>query len=169
MRPFLWHMQVKPFDTGSLTAPQGRFTPKCLRGEHQLPDKSLTRTLGSSQLPISRWQRQPLGEVALLAGNPQILGTRCSHEASGIPLYDPKVWVKVNYGSTMKIIPARPGAKHAFLPDSPSGTNILQTPQLTQHLLPPPAHAPVCVCVCVCEKEREIILANPPPWVRYEQ
>lgn len=75
MQPFLWHMQVKPFDTGTLMAPQGRFTPKCLRGEHQLPDKSLTRTLGSSQLPISRWQWQPLGEVALLAGSPQILGT----------------------------------------------------------------------------------------------
>ena len=67
----------------------------------------------------------------------------------------------------MKIIPARPGAKHAFLPDSPSGTNILQTPQLTQHLLPPPAHAPVRVRVCVCV--RVITLANPPPWVRYEQ
>lgn len=113
-RPFPWHRQVKPFDTGMLTAPRGRFTPKRLRGGHELPDKPLTRTLGSGQPPVSRWQRQPLREVALLAGSPRTLGTRCSHEASGIPFYDPEVWGKVNYGSTMKIIPARPGANMLF-------------------------------------------------------
>lgn len=103
------------------------------------------------------------GRGRLAGRQPPDPGYFCSHEASGIPLYDPEVWGKVNYGSTLKIIPVRPGAKHAFLPDSPSGTNILQTPQLTQHLLPPSAHAPLCVCVC------EITLANPPLWVRYEQ
>ena len=89
-RPALWQTQVRPFDRRA-DGSTGRFAPRCLRGEHELPDESLRRTLGSGQLPVSRWQRQPLREVALLAGSPRILGSRCSHEAPGVPLCDPEV------------------------------------------------------------------------------
>lgn len=125
-------------------APQGRFTPNAWEVNTSFLT-SLSRGLWQCQLLISRWQWQPLGEVALL----EMAAPRSWAFLLTWGFWNPLCMILRSGGKELWLYvednPSAAWCQACFLPDSPRQT--FSRHPMTQHLLPP---QPMRLCVCVC-------------------